>query len=129
MTNAYITLGSNDIERSRSYYGPVMDALGATMTMEIPDRALCYKMPDGFRIWVTKPYNEEEAAAGNGQTAGLYAADTKRVDAAYAAALSNGGSDEGAPGPRPLYGPEFYGGYARDPDGNKMSFITFRKDA
>lgn len=45
------------------------------------------------------------------------------VDAAHAAALANGGSDEGAPGPRPDYGPEFYGAYVRDPDGNKMSFV------
>ena len=46
------------------------------------------------------------------------------VKAAHAAALANGGSDEGAPGPRPLYGPDVYAAYARDPDGNKMSFIT-----
>jgi catechol 2,3-dioxygenase-like lactoylglutathione lyase family enzyme len=46
------------------------------------------------------------------------------VQAAHVAAMANGGSDEGAPGPRPDYGPDFYGAYVRDPDGNKMSFIV-----
>jgi hypothetical protein len=45
------------------------------------------------------------------------------VDAAYAAALATGGTDEGAAGPRPMYGPNFYGAYVRDPAGNKMSFV------
>lgn len=48
------------------------------------------------------------------------------MNAAHSAALANGGSNEGDPGPRPMYGPEFYGAYVRDPDGNKMSFIFNR---
>jgi len=37
-----------------------------------------------------------------------------------AVALANGGTDEGAPGPRPHYGAEYYGCFVRDPDGNKL---------
>ena len=41
---------------------------------------------------------------------GLLCDSKAEVDAAYSVALENSGTDEGAPGPRPLYGPEFYGG-------------------
>jgi predicted lactoylglutathione lyase len=45
------------------------------------------------------------------------------VDAAYAAAMAAGGYDEGAPGLRTCYAPEYYGAYVRDPDGNKLPFV------
>ena len=48
----------------------------------------------------------------------LEAKDKEQVDRLYAIALANGGSDEGAPGPR---GESFYAGYFRDPDGNKLN--------
>lgn len=127
MTKCYITVGSNDLEKSYAFYGPVMEALGAKVTMDVPEATRAYGLPDGFQFWVTRPQNGEKAECGNGHTAGLHAASTDAVDAAHAAALANGGSDEGAPGPRPIYGPAFYGGYARDPDGNKLAFMTYVK--
>lgn len=124
MTQMYITLGSNDLARSRRYYDPVMAALGAEFAFEYEGMTFAYKFTDGFTVWIAKPQNGAAAEHGNGHTAGFFAATPQSVDAAHAAALANGGSDEGAPGPRPLYGPDFYGAYARDPDGNKMSFVT-----
>ncbi|GAA0385012.1 hypothetical protein GCM10009093_09900 [Brevundimonas terrae] len=56
---------------------------------------------------------------------GLLGASEDEVQAVHAAALAHGGSNEGDPGPRPQYGPNFYGAYVRDPDGNKMSFVYF----
>jgi len=45
------------------------------------------------------------------------------VDKAYAVALSNGGTSEGAPGLRPEYHEHYYGAYFRDPDGNKLCVV------
>jgi len=56
---------------------------------------------------------------------GLLCESEAEVQAAHSAALASGGSNEGDPGPRPQYGPDFYGAYVRDPDGNKMSFVYF----
>ena len=56
---------------------------------------------------------------GNGTMVALQVADTDTVQSVYDAALANGGSDEGAPGPRGDDG--FYAGYFRDPDGNKLN--------
>ena len=46
------------------------------------------------------------------------------VDAAHAAALQAGGSDDGAPGPRPQYGPRYYAAYLRDPDGLRVEVVA-----
>ena len=45
------------------------------------------------------------------------------VDAAYAAAIAAGGHDEGPPGARASYAPDYYGAYVRDLDGNKLHFV------
>ena len=45
------------------------------------------------------------------------------VDACYAKALAGGGRDEGPPGLRPQYHPNYYGAYFRDPDGNKICVV------
>ena len=125
MTKCYITVGSNDLERSFAFYDPVMDALGAKIAGEFPGMTRSYALPDGFQLWVTKTENGKPAECGNGHTAGLHAQTREMVDAAHAAALSSGGLDEGEPGPRPIYGPGIYAAYARDPDGNKIAFMAF----
>jgi catechol 2,3-dioxygenase-like lactoylglutathione lyase family enzyme len=51
------------------------------------------------------------------------AASRALVDNAYAYALSHGGRDEGAPGLRLHYHPDYYGAYFRDPDGNKLCVV------
>jgi catechol 2,3-dioxygenase-like lactoylglutathione lyase family enzyme len=43
----------------------------------------------------------------------------------YAAGLANGGQDEGAPGIRAEYDPNYYAAFLRDPEGNKIEFVTF----
>ncbi len=53
----------------------------------------------------------------------LLAASRQIVDRAHAYALAQGGADEGAPGLRPQYHPNYYGAYFRDPDGNKICVV------
>jgi catechol 2,3-dioxygenase-like lactoylglutathione lyase family enzyme len=47
----------------------------------------------------------------------------EQVDAFHAAALAAGGTDNGAPGPRPLYHPGYYGPFVLDPDGNNVEAV------
>jgi predicted lactoylglutathione lyase len=119
----YITLGTNDLTASRAYYDAVLPRLGAEIEADYPDVTFCYRLRDGGRIWVGAPFDGQTATPGNGVTLGLDAGSRANVDAAHAAALAAGGTSEGAPGPRPQYGPHFYGAYSRDPGGNKMSFV------
>jgi hypothetical protein len=122
----YVTLGSNDITRSMVFYDAVMKPMGfvrhVTKTDELgyglpaqTDERLC-------RFWVLKPVLKLPATWGNGTTVALSAPNRAAVDAFYHAAMSNGGMDEGAPGLRP-FSPNFYAGFVRDPDGNKISAV------
>jgi catechol 2,3-dioxygenase-like lactoylglutathione lyase family enzyme len=123
MSLDYVMIGTNDLARARAFYDAVFPAIGGKLEHDYAPHTFCYAFRNETRAWVAAPYDKAAAAPGNGNMPGFRCASRDEVDAAHAAALAVGGSDEGAPGPRPLYGPDFYGAYVRDPDGNKMSFI------
>lgn len=123
MSLDYIMLGTKDLAASRRFYDAVFPHLGATIESDYPGYGFCYLFRNGTRAWIAPPNNKEVPEPGNGIMPGFRCASPQEVDAAYAAAMANGGSDEGPAGPRPMYGPTFYGAYVRDPAGNKMSFI------
>jgi len=125
MSLNYIMLGSNDVTRALTFYNALMPEIGGKLVAQYMPHAFCFELRDGGRIWVVTPYNEADATPGNGNMVGLLCKSKAEVDAAHQVALANGGTNEGDPGPRPLYGPDFYGGYVRDLDGNKMSFVFF----
>lgn len=112
----YATIGTNDLDKARSFYDPVIAALGGKRTMAF-DRMQFYGGVGQSMLAVCKPYDGEAATAGNGSMFGLAAASREAADAAHAAALAAGGTCEGPPGQR-MDG--FYGAYFRDPDGNKL---------
>jgi catechol 2,3-dioxygenase-like lactoylglutathione lyase family enzyme len=70
-----------------------------------------------------RPYDRKAASPGNGAMVAYKAPTRAAVDAFHAAALAAGGSDEGAPGIREHYHPDYYGAYVRDPDGNKLCAV------
>ena len=126
MSIDYIMIGTNDLARARAFYDAVFPAIGGTLDADYPPFTCCYRFRNDTRAWIALPHDKNAAAPGNGSMPGFRCADPAEVDAAHAAALAQGGTNEGDPGPRPQYGPEFYGAYARDPDGNKLSFICTR---
>ena len=117
-------IGTNDLPRARRYFDAVLSVIGGEPVMDYAPYAVCYQLRHG-RVWINRAENGEPSSVGNGNMVGLLCGSEDEVKAAHKAALANGGSDEGAPGPRPQYGPDFYGAYVRDPDGNKMSFVYF----
>ncbi|MEO0916158.1 MAG: VOC family protein [Pseudomonadota bacterium] len=123
MSLNYVTLGSNDVPKARVFFDAVLPAIGGTLKAEIMPHAFCYELRDGGRIWILSPFNREVAEPGNGIMIGLSCENRAEVEAAHRIALLNGGQNEGDPGPRPMYGPDFYGAYVRDLDGNKLSFV------
>jgi catechol 2,3-dioxygenase-like lactoylglutathione lyase family enzyme len=124
----YITLGSNNLERSGAFYDAVLETLGYMRRVSKSDE-LGYAAADDIRcrFWVVKPYDGQAASFGNGSMTALKARQRADVDAFYQAALANGGSDEGGPGLRPFH-PHFYACYVRDPDGNKLSAVCERPE-
>ena len=123
MSIEYVMIGTNDLDRARRFYDAVFPAIGGVLDADYPGMAFGYKFRNGTRAWIARPHDQQEARPANGSMPGFGCASPAEVDAAHAAALAQGGTCEGAPGPRPLYGPNVYAAYARDLDGNKMSFI------
>jgi len=119
----YVTVGSNDLEKSRSFYDALMPVIGANRIMEFGDNFTMYGTGmDRPGFAVCKPYNGNTATAGNGNMASIACDSRAKVDALHAKALELGGSCEGPPGVRGEEGPHaFYGAYFRDLDGNKLA--------
>ncbi len=115
----YVTLGTNDLEKAAKFYDAIAGEMGVGRTMEFDHFIAWGEMGGASSIQATKPADGQAASVGNGVMVGLEARDTDQVQRIYDIALANGGSDEGAPGPRGEDG--FYAGYFRDPDGNKLN--------
>jgi len=114
----YVTLGTNDIARAAKFYDALLGTRGATRMME-SDSFIAWTTPQGGpAVSVIKPFDKKPATVGNGVMVALAMPDKASVDAFYAKAIELGATDEGAPGPR---GDNFYAGYFRDPDGNKLN--------
>ncbi len=125
MSLNYVMIGSNDVAKARVFFDAVLPVFGGKVIAEYLPHAVCYELRDGGRIWVATPFDEEQATVGNGSMVGLACNSIDEVQAAHEAAVSLGGANEGDPGARPQYGPDFFGAYVRDLDGNKFSFVYF----
>ena len=126
---SHVTLGTADIRRAVAFYDALLDGLG--LARQESDLDLGYA---GYAVapettpqfWVMRPLDGRTASVGNGVTIAFEAPDRPTVDRFHAAALAHGGTDEGAPGLRPHYHPDYYGAYVRDPDGNKLCCVCHR---
>jgi catechol 2,3-dioxygenase-like lactoylglutathione lyase family enzyme len=122
----YMTIGANDLAASTRFYQAILPPLGyEAKEGESYTRFSLIGVADKDNgpctIYIQKPFDGEPARPGNGIMPAFGASTPSGVQAFYEAALANGGSDEGAPGTRPYYSPEFYVAYVRDPAGNKLA--------
>jgi len=96
----YVTLGTNDRDKSSKFYDALCGELGVGRMME-NDQFIAWGKPGGGAgIGLTKPFDGNAATVGNGVMVALEAKDEAQVQRLYDLALANGGSDEGAPGDR-----------------------------
>ncbi|MCI3132147.1 VOC family protein [Phenylobacterium aquaticum] len=116
----YVTIGALDVEASLPFYDAVFGAMGRERSFFQGGWAGYGPKGADADTYICPPFDGEPARAGNGIMIGYLAPSKEAVDAAHAAALSAGGQDEGAPGPRPPESTSFYGAYFRDPTGNKL---------
>jgi catechol 2,3-dioxygenase-like lactoylglutathione lyase family enzyme len=125
---SHIIVGARDLDRLAQFYARVLAEVGLVPMADEDDGGPAGKgwhLP-GKRwpqFFVQQPFNGQPAAPGNGTQVSFACASRDQVDAAWAAALANGGTDEGSPGVRVRYDPDYYGAYCRDPEGNKLCFV------
>jgi len=126
---AYVTVGADDIAHAKRFYAAFLPALGYGLK-EGPE-GLSYALPEQSDqpavlpdFYVKPTFDGRPASAGNGAMIAFEARSQKQVRDLHAAALAAGGFDEGRPGFRDAYGPHFYVGYLRDPQGNKIALFS-----
>jgi len=122
-TFTHITVGTNDLARARAFYDQVLACLGWTRVADLGDNGSIWGdgKPSFFAL---KPANGQPATVGNGVTVSFEAPNRAAVKAFHEAALSLGGPDEGAVGPRG-WAPNAFAAYTRDPDGNLLEFMVY----
>ena len=113
----HLQLVVRDLPASRKFYGAILPLLGVPIGGEGP----------GY-FWADELFvSTADSDAAQGHLTGRHhlafqAKDRATVDAAYKAALANGGKDNGAPGERP-YHPGYYAAFMLDPDGNNIEAV------
>jgi len=116
---SHVMLGTNDIERSKTFYDATFAAFGGPGGIIDPAGRLVYMHNGGIFI-LTKPINGAPACGANGGTIG-FAMTPEQADAWHAAGLAAGGTTcEDPPGVREGASGKMYLAYLRDPDGNKL---------
>ncbi|QTD55872.1 VOC family protein [Parasphingorhabdus cellanae] len=121
---SHIMVGSNDIERSKSFYNAVLATLGAGEPMvdvkEDGTTRLFY-IHNGGIFSVSQPIDGEPATVANGATVGFACSSPEQVKEFHDVAVDNGAkSIEDPPGPRDSTMGQMHLSYVRDPDGHKL---------
>ena len=124
----HVSVGVRDVARAAQFYDAVLATLGYKRVMEFMPYGIGYGDTHP-QFWVQLPNDRNPSSVGNGVHIGLNARSKEAIHAFHRAALGAGGANEGDPGPRPDYGPAYYGAFVRDPDGNKLEACLVPKEA
>jgi catechol 2,3-dioxygenase-like lactoylglutathione lyase family enzyme len=119
----HIGIPVSDYIRAKTFYEKALAPLGYSLVKEVQQHANgfpaagfgCEGKPD---FWIGG-----EGALNKSVHIAILAKTRSLVDAFYRAALAAGGRDNGAPGLRPLYHPNYYGAFVRDPDGHNIEAV------
>jgi catechol 2,3-dioxygenase-like lactoylglutathione lyase family enzyme len=110
----HVTIRVSDREASARFYTTVLGVLGLE-----PKRGEEFDEWADFSIAAAS----DEFPVSRRLHAGFYASSTALVEEFWRAGTEAGYRDDGAPGPRPQYGPDYYGGFLLDPDGNSIEAV------
>jgi catechol 2,3-dioxygenase-like lactoylglutathione lyase family enzyme len=113
----------SDYERSKAFYLQALAPLGYALVMEV-DQTDIHSRAAGFGangkpdFWIGG-----EGGLARALHVAIIAKDRATVDAFHRAALAAGAKDNGGPGLRPHYHPNYYGAFVRDPDGHNIEAV------
>lgn len=119
----YTTVGTNNLPAALAFYDDLFAAVGIGRLIDFGARGVAWGVAwDKPCFAVLTPYDGQVATVGNGSMVALVFTDREMVEQLHAKALALGGQDEGAPR---LREGNFFAGYFRDLDGNKLCAYTF----
>ena len=115
----HVMIGTNNLDRAKTFYDAVLGALGIGPGM-VDRHRIFWRTPTGV-FSVSLPIDGQPATVGNGSTVGFACSSAEQADAWHAAGVANGGvTCEDPPGVREGAAGKLYLAYLRDPDGNKI---------
>lgn len=112
-----------DYAKAKAFYDAAFCAMGGSLLMEVPEQYTGGLKVVGYGrdkpdFWLT-----ESKEAGPGRHTAFAARNRAEVDAFYEATMAAGGRDNGGPGLRPDYHPNYYAAFVFDPDGNNIEAV------
>ncbi|MDR2335166.1 MAG: VOC family protein [Burkholderiaceae bacterium] len=114
----------SDFTRSKTFYAEALGPLGYTLLAEFPASVTGHVDVAGFGV---APRHDFWISNGTPNRPGIHVAflaqSRDQVDAFHAAALKAGGTDNGGPGLRPHYHPDYYAAFVLDPDGHNIEAV------
>lgn len=122
----HIFLSVSDVSRSTAFYTAALAPLGIRHSHDYAGKDGPPGHPDLFGFGANGRlffWLRQGETTGQSVHVGFVANGLAEVDAAYAAAIANGASDNGAPAPRLHYDPRYYAGNVFDPDGYSLEFV------
>jgi catechol 2,3-dioxygenase-like lactoylglutathione lyase family enzyme len=117
----HVGFGVSDYARSKAFYESALAPLDITLVLEVKAMAAGFGKDDKPFFWI-----ETRGPIVTGLHVAFAAEDRETVHAFHEAALAAGGTDNGAPGPREIYHPHYYGGYILDLDGNNIEAVCHK---
>ncbi|MBL8530727.1 MAG: VOC family protein [Hyphomonadaceae bacterium] len=123
----HVSIGVSNMARAKAFYDAALAPLGLepVMPVEIGGRLVGVGYGTGQKpvFWIQLPVNGRPASFGNGAHIAFNAQTRAAVDAFYLAALDQGGVEDGSPGLRSEYHPNYYAAFVRDADGSKIEAV------
>jgi catechol 2,3-dioxygenase-like lactoylglutathione lyase family enzyme len=125
----HLSITTTDLDRAQAFYDAVLGVLGYPRVNRRAN-AIGYgvreRKPDA------PPYISVYLSTGRLEPDNRHwafrASNRAEVRAFHEAALRHGGTDDGPPGLRPQYHPDYYGAFVRDPDGNRIEAVTHQRE-
>jgi len=125
----HLSITTTDLDRAQTFYDAALGALGYPRVNRRP-HAIGYGVRDrgpDAPAYISVYLSTGTLTPDNRHWA-FRAQNRAAVRAFYKAALGHGGTDDGPPGLRPNYHPDYYGAFVRDPDGNRIEAVTHQRE-
>lgn len=123
---SHVSIGTNDYEKAKEFYTELFSCAGIKVVEDLKQFKVVGFGKQFPEFWVGET-EEGPATPGNGVHVSFLVDNNEQVDTFYKKAIDLGAKDNGAPGPRPHYGPEYYGAFMIDPDGNKIEVMYWNE--
>jgi catechol 2,3-dioxygenase-like lactoylglutathione lyase family enzyme len=118
----HVSLGVKNLKKAQAFYDAALKPLGYKRVWDIEGGAAYGRSAREPRFWLSEPA-KGTARGAPGSHIAFVAANRARVRAFYEAALAAGAKDNGEPGLRTQYHPNYYGAFVIDPDGNHIEAV------